>query len=151
MAGTFYEHPDGVFPTRLGKILCQVSIIEGRVTSKVNGVHIEFDAQTLGDILGVPVDGFDLYVWEDKSLLGKAKLPELAQRLTQQLGLKHPQAVKKGNMMPLHQLMFWFLIKNIITTVKGVLQEEKELNAKSYEDILNLLVGLNAKLSPPAP
>jgi len=38
-----------------------------------------------------------------------------------------------------------------ITTKKGVLQEEKELNVKRQEDILNLLAALNAKLSPPAP
>jgi len=67
------------------------------VTSTVNGVHIEFDAHTLGDILGVPAEGFDLYVREHKSLLGKAKLLELAQRLSQQPGLKHPQVVKKGD------------------------------------------------------
>ena len=52
---------------------------------------MEFDAHTLGDILGVPAKGFDLYVRKDKSLLGKAKLLELAQRLSQQLRLKHPR------------------------------------------------------------
>ena len=67
----------------LAEFYTNVSSTIGRVTSKVNGVHIEFDAQTLGDILGVPADGFDLYVWEDKSSLGKAKLLDLAQRLTQ--------------------------------------------------------------------
>ena len=38
-----------------------------------------------------------------------------------------------------------------ITTVKGVLQEEKELNAKRHEDLLAILAALTAKLSPPAP
>ena len=52
-------------------------------------------------------------------MLGKAKLLEIAQRLNQQPGLKHPQAVKKGDMLPLHQLMFWFLIKNIIPRGQG--------------------------------
>jgi len=85
----------------------------------VNGVQIEFDAQTLGDILGVPAAGFDLYVWKDKSLLGKAKLLDLAQRLSQQPGLRHPQSVKKGDMAPLHQLLFWFIIKNIIPRGQG--------------------------------
>jgi len=103
----------------LAEFYANVSVTEGRVTSKVNGVHIEFDAQTLRDILGVPADGFNLYIREDKSLLGKAKLLDLAQRLSQQPGLKHPQAVKKGDMMPLHQLMFWFLIKNIIPRGQG--------------------------------
>jgi len=54
----------------------------------VNGVLIEVDARALGVILGIPAMGFDLYVREDKSLLGKAKLLELAQRLSQRPGLK---------------------------------------------------------------
>ena len=70
------------------------------------GVQIEFDAQTLGDILGVLTAGYDMYVREDRSFLGKAKLLDLAQRLSQQPGLKHPQTVKKGDMAPLHQLLF---------------------------------------------
>ena len=78
------------------------------------GVLIEVDARALGEILGVSAKDFDIYVREEKSLLGKAKLLELAQRLSQQPGLKHPQAVKKDDMPPLHQLMFWFLIKNIM-------------------------------------
>jgi len=52
------------------------------VTSMVNGVHIEFDAQTLGDILGVPAASFDMYVWEGKSLVGNAKLLDLGQKLS---------------------------------------------------------------------
>jgi len=74
-------------------------------------VLIEVDSKALGVILGMPATGFNLYVWKDKFLLGKAKLLELAQHLSQQLGLKSPQAVKKGDMQPLHH---WFLIKNII-------------------------------------
>jgi len=53
------------------------------VTSIVNCVLLEFDTHTLGDILGVSAEGFDLYVQEDKSLLGKAKLLELAQQSSQ--------------------------------------------------------------------
>ena len=82
--------------------------------SEVNGVKVEFDSQKLGEILGIPAEGFDIYVREDKSLLGKAWLLELAQKLSQQLGLKTPQTVKKGDMAPLHQLLFWFIIKNVI-------------------------------------
>jgi len=58
-------------------------------------VLIEVDARILGVILGVPAAGFDLYVRDDKSLLGKARLLELAQHLSQQPGSKNPQAVKK--------------------------------------------------------
>ena len=39
--------------------------------------------------------------------------------MSQQLGLKNPQAVKKGDMQPLHQLIFWFIIKNIIPRTQG--------------------------------
>jgi len=54
----------------------------------VNGVLIEVDVKALGVILGVPTTGFHLYVRENKSLQGKAKLLELAQHLSQQPGLK---------------------------------------------------------------
>jgi len=85
----------------------------------VNGVLIEVDARALGVILGVPATGFDLYVREDKSLLSKAKLLKLAQHLSQQPGLKNSQAVKKGDMQSLHQLLLWFIIKNIIPRAQG--------------------------------
>ena len=70
----------------MAEFYANVSVAEHRVTSTVNGVHIEFNTQTLGDILGVPADGFDIYVQEDKSLLDKAKLLDLVQRLSQQPG-----------------------------------------------------------------
>jgi len=38
-----------------------------------------------------------------------------------------------------------------LTTVKGVLAEEKELSAKRREDLLAILATLTVKLSPPAP
>ena len=60
------------------------------MTSEVKGVQIVFDAEKLGKILGIPAVGFDIYIRQDKSLLGKARLLELAQRLSQQRGLKHP-------------------------------------------------------------
>ena len=52
------------------------------MTSEVNGVKVEFDAQKLEEIFGIPAEGFDIYVQEDKSLLGKARLLELAQKLS---------------------------------------------------------------------
>jgi len=96
-----------------------VSVSKGMLISTVNGVFIEVDARALGVILGVPTIGFDLYIRENKSLLDKAKLLELAQRLSQQPGLKSPQAVKKGDTQPLHQLIFRFIIKNIIQRAQG--------------------------------
>ena len=87
--------------------------------STVNGVEIQVNAQALGVILGVPTTGFALYVREDQSLLSRDQLLELSQHLSQQPGLRTPQAVKKGDMQPLHQLLFWFIIKNIIPRAQG--------------------------------
>ena len=53
------------------------------LSSTVNGVLIEVDAQALGVILGVPATGFDLYVREDKCLLGRDRLLELSRHLSQ--------------------------------------------------------------------
>jgi len=53
------------------------------VTSEVNERKIRFDAKKLGNILGVPSTGFDIYVREDKSVLGNARLLELSQKLSQ--------------------------------------------------------------------
>jgi len=103
----------------VAEFYANVSVSEGILTSTVNGVLIEVDGRALGVILGVPATGFDLYVRDDKSLLGKAKLLELAQHLSQQPRLKSPQAVKKRDMQPLHQLIFWFIIKNIIPHAEG--------------------------------
>jgi len=85
----------------------------------MNGVLIEVDARALGVILGAPATGFDLYVQENKSLLGKAKLLELAQHLSQQLGLKSPQAVKKGHIQPLHQLYSGSSSRTLYRVLKG--------------------------------
>ena len=105
------------------------------MTSEVNGVKIMFDAQKLGEILGIPVTGFDIYVREDKSLLGKAKLLELAQRLSQQPGLGTPQIVKKGDMAPLHQLLFWFVIKNIIPRGQG--RNQADVMDQCFTDLMD--------------
>jgi len=52
------------------------------VTSEVNGKKVHFDAKKLGVILGVPAVDFDVYVGEDKSVLGTTRLLELAQKLS---------------------------------------------------------------------
>ena len=103
----------------LAEFYAQCSVTDGRLISEVNGVKIELDAQESGEILGIPATSFDIYVQEDKFVLGKARLVELAQKLSQQSGLKHPVAVKKGDMLPLHQLLFLFVIKNVIPRGQG--------------------------------
>ena len=58
------------------------------MTSEVNGKEGRFNTKKLGTILGVPAVGFDVYVHEDKSMLGTAWLLELAQKLSQRTGLQ---------------------------------------------------------------
>jgi len=76
------------------------------VTSTVNGHKLSFNAKELGGILGVPTEGFGVYVQEDKTVLGAERLLQLIQRLSQQPSLKAPRSVKKGKMTPIHRLLF---------------------------------------------
>ena len=80
----------------MAEFYANVSLSGGVLSSRVNGVLIEVDAQALGAFLGVPATGFDLYIREDKSLLGRDRLLELAQHLSQQPGLRSPKSVKRG-------------------------------------------------------
>jgi len=72
----------------LAEFYANCSITQGVVKSEVNGKKVRFDARKLGEILGIPATGFDIYVREDKTVLGKARLLELSQKLSQQTGLK---------------------------------------------------------------
>jgi len=60
-----------------------------------------------------------VYVREDKSVLGDERLLELTQRLTQKPNLTEPRSVKKGEMSPLHRLLFWFVINNAVPRGQG--------------------------------
>jgi len=75
---------------------------------------VEFHANDLGDLLGIPVEGFDVYVREDKSILGDERLLELTQRLAQKPNLTEPRSVQKREISPLHRLLFWFVIQNVV-------------------------------------
>ena len=68
----------GCSQPELAAFYARVVVTEGTVTSEMNGVAISFDAKRLDEILGIPSVGFDLYVREDKTMLGRAKLFELA-------------------------------------------------------------------------
>jgi len=109
----------GCFVPELAEFYVNCMVTDGVGTSEVSAKKMQFDATNLGDILGIPATGFDLYVREDKSLLGKARLLELAQKIGQQTGLQTPQSVKKDDMTSLHQLLFWFIIKNVIPRGQG--------------------------------
>ena len=79
---------------------CEVT--NGVVTTMVNGKRLRFNAKESGEIFGIPSEEFGVYVLEDRTVLGTAWLLQLTQRLSQQLSLKIPRSVKKGEMTPLH-------------------------------------------------
>jgi len=54
------------------------------------------NTKEMGEILGIPSEGFGVYVREDKTMLGAGRLLQLTQRLSQQADLKAPRSVKKG-------------------------------------------------------
>ena len=60
-----------------------------------------------------------MYVRVDKSVLGDERLLELTRKLAQQPDLTAPQSVRKGEMMPLYRLLFWFVIKNVTPWGQG--------------------------------
>jgi len=53
----------------LGEFYANCSITQGVVKSEVNGKKMLFNARKLGEILGIPATGFDIYVREDKTIL----------------------------------------------------------------------------------
>ena len=106
MVRAIYKHPTGCSVAELAEFYANCSVTKGVVTSAVGGKKIGFDAPNLGEILGVPATGFDVYVREDKFVLGQARLFDLSQKLSQQTGLQTPPSVKKGNMSSLYQLIF---------------------------------------------
>ena len=67
------------------------SVTKGVVASEVGGKKIRFDAPELGETLVVPATGFDVYVREDKTVLGQARLLELFQKLINKQAYKHPK------------------------------------------------------------
>jgi len=89
------------------------------VTSTVNGHELRFETSDLGELLGVSSKDFDVYVREDKRVLGDGRLLELTRRLAQKPHLTEPRSVRKGEMMSLHWLLFWFVITNIIPQGQG--------------------------------
>ena len=54
----------------LAEFYANCVVTNGVVTSTVGGHRIRFNVADLGEMLGVPSDGFDVYVYEDKNVLG---------------------------------------------------------------------------------
>jgi len=136
----FEEHELGVFLTKLraqgwlelfaniqqgcsvpelAEFYANFSVANGVVTSAVNEWHFSFDAAILREILGIPSRGFDVYVREDKTVLETARLLAISKRINQKQGLRTPSSAKKSDLTSLHQLLFMFIIKNVIPRGQG--------------------------------
>ena len=63
----------------LAEFYANCNVTNAVVTSEVIGKKLKFNAKDLGVILGVPAEGFDVYVREDKTMLGTARLLQLTQ------------------------------------------------------------------------
>jgi len=98
----------------LAEFYANCVVTNGVVTNTVSGYEVRFDAREIGELLGVSSKGFDVYVREDKCVLGDEGLLELTQRLAQKPHLTMSWSVRRDEMVSLHRLLFWFVIKNII-------------------------------------
>ena len=81
--GLFTNTQLGCSVHELAEFYAKCTVTEGVVTSIVNRQQLRFDAKILGEILGIPSTSFDIYVREDKTTLGTARLLELAQKFSQ--------------------------------------------------------------------
>jgi len=73
----------GCSVAELAEFYVNCSVTKGVVTSEVGGKKIRFDAPNLREILGVLATGFDVYVREDKTVLGQTRLLELSKKWSQ--------------------------------------------------------------------
>jgi len=71
----------GCFVPNLVEFYANCIVTIGVVTSTVQGHKLRFDPRDLGEMLGVPYDGFDVYVHQDKSVFGDKRLMELTHKL----------------------------------------------------------------------
>lgn len=103
----------------LAEFYANCAVTNGVVTSTVKGQDISFDTEDLGVLLGVPTVGFKAYVREDKTALSRDQLLTLCRKIAQKPDLDIPRHVQKAEMVPLHRLLYWFVIKNIIPRGQG--------------------------------
>lgn len=103
----------------LAEFYANCAVTNGVVTSTVREQEISFDAKELGELLGVPAEGYGVYVREDKKAIGRDRLLELCRKFAQKPDLDIPRLVQKAEMSPMHRLLYWFVIKNIVPRGQG--------------------------------
>ena len=90
----------------LAEFYANYVVTNGVVTRIDNDHNLRFDAKKLGELLVVSSKGFDVYVRENKNVLGKERLLELTQKPAQKPHITVSLSVRKGEMIPLHRLLF---------------------------------------------
>ena len=81
----FTDPKRGCSVPNLTKFYANCVVTNGVMPSIVNSHEVRCDARKLRELLGVSSEGFDVYVRDDKSILGKARLLTLTQRLAKSL------------------------------------------------------------------
>ena len=66
----FTDTKRGCSVPNLAEFYANCVVVNGVVTSTVNGHDVRFSTRELGKLLGVSSEGFDVYVREDKNVLG---------------------------------------------------------------------------------
>ena len=93
---SFSQTPRGCSIPKLVDFYENYVVTNGVVTSIVNDHRLRFNACDLGELIVVPSEDFNVYVHEDKSILGDEHLLELTQRLPQNPHLTEPPSMRKG-------------------------------------------------------
>jgi len=88
--GLFINTHRACFLPDLVQFYANYVVTKGVVISTINRHDLRFKAKDLGEILGMAIEGFDVYVREDKIVFGAKHLVELIQKLSQQSTLTAP-------------------------------------------------------------
>nr|XP_009803926.1 PREDICTED: uncharacterized protein LOC104249244 [Nicotiana sylvestris] len=88
---------------------------DGRVTSQVKGVQVSFDAKRLGEILGIPSEGYDDYTRQ--KWLSLDSLPTtlaITRKLCDVTEVNEAKVVYKSEMKLSHKVLFEFVNKCLL-------------------------------------
>jgi len=112
------------------EFMANAEVKEGRVTSLVKGVQISFDAKELGEILGIPSEGYDDYTrqkWPSLDSLPTALA--ITRKFCDNEEESEPKEVYKSEMKPPHKVIFEFINK-------CVLPRQKRRHIANYMDLV---------------
>jgi len=97
------------------EFMANAEVKDGRVTSMVKGVQVSFDVNELGEILGVPAEGYNDYTklkWPSLENLPTALA--ITRKFSDNEEEVEPKAVYKSEMKPPHKVLFEFVNKCVL-------------------------------------